>query len=222
MRKELVNVLAGVLNEICNNNDQIIETTNITPVTYFHALKAPEITIKSFLKRIEEKRCCSEQVFVVALIYIDRLLMSNHYFILNSLSVHRVIITSIMIGAKLFDEPVISNAYFAFVGYLSCREINMLEIDFLFRINFDLTVGPSLYDTYSGRLVLHAYATEKEFDCDMNTVFDHELNGQEEYQLEQDASVPKPESAAHSFPPDETKEMDTNHMQDVSQLTDMK
>jgi len=35
-----------------------------------------------------------------------------------------------MIGAKLFDEPVINNAYFAYVGYISSREINMLEIDF--------------------------------------------------------------------------------------------
>jgi len=132
-----------------------METTNITHVTYFHALRAPQITIKSYLKRIEEKRCCSEQVFVVALIYIDRLVNSNRYFMINSLSIHRVIITSIMIGAKLFDEPVIRNAYFAYVGYLSCQEINMLEIDFLFRINFDLTVEANLYGTYKRLLMLH-------------------------------------------------------------------
>jgi len=149
---------------------------------------------------------------VVALILIDRLIMSNRYFILNSLSIHRVIITSIMIGAKFFDEPVISNAYFAQVGYLSCREINMLEIDFLFRINFDLTVEANLYDIYSRLLVLHVLAADKEGDDDMNIVYDHELDGQEEYQLEQDAAVPKAESTEHNFLPEESKEMYTNQI----------
>jgi len=77
----------------------------------------------------------------------------------------------------------------------------------LFRINFDLTVGASLYDIYRGRFVLHVQAADKECDSDMKTVLGYELDGQEEYQLEQDGAVPKPESTEHNFLPEESKEM---------------
>jgi len=77
----------------------------------------------------------------------------------------------------------------------------------LFRISYDLTVGVSLYDIYSGRLVLHVQAADKEGYSDMKTVLEYELNGQEEYQLEQYAAVPRAESTDHNFLPEESKEM---------------
>jgi len=153
-RNKLVNVLSDVLSRLCERNDRFL--INHTPVTRFHALRAPQITIESYLKRIAKFSNCSEECFVLALIYIDRLIRKNGNFLVNSLNVHRLMITSIMLGAKFFDDQYFNNAYFGKVGGVSCKEINLLEIEFLFMINFNLYVETEMYETYNQRLLNHA------------------------------------------------------------------
>jgi len=153
-RAKLVEVLADVLNRLCDRNDRFIK--NITPVTRFHALRPPQITIKFYLQRIAKYSSCSEECFILALIYIDRLIRRNGKFLVNSLNVHRLVITSVMLGAKFFDDQYFNNKYFGKVGGVSGREMNLLEIEFLFMINFDLFVKIDLYKMYNKRLMTHS------------------------------------------------------------------
>jgi len=150
-RSKLVNVLADILNRLCERNDKYIMTN--TTVTRFHALRAPEITTKFYIKRIAKYSSCSEESFVLALIYIDRLISKNGNFLVNSLNVHRLIITSIMLAVKFFDDQYLNNAYFGEVGGVSCKEMNLLEIEFLFMINFELYVESDLFHKYQERLL---------------------------------------------------------------------
>ena len=53
---------------------------------------------------------------MLALIYIDRLIQKDS-FALTALNVHRVLITSVMIAAKFFDDQYYNNAYYAKVPY---------------------------------------------------------------------------------------------------------
>jgi len=149
-RNKLVNVLADVLTRLCERNDRLMVKN--TTVTRFHALQPPQITINFYLKRIAQYSNCSEECFVLALIYIDRLIRKNGNFLVNSLNVHRLIITSIMLGAKFFDDQYFNNTYFGKIGGVSCKEINQLEIEFLFMINFNLFVQTDIYKTYNVRL----------------------------------------------------------------------
>lgn len=153
-RNKLVEVLSDVLTRLCERNDRFM--MNNTAVTRFQALRAPQIAIKAYLKRIVKYSNCSEECFVLALIYIDRLIKVNEKFMLNSLNVHRLMITSVMLGAKYFDDQYYNNAHFGKVGGVSCKEINLLEIEFVFMINFNLYVETDLYETYSKRLESHA------------------------------------------------------------------
>jgi len=143
-----------VLCRLCERNDRFI--MNHTAVTRFHALQPPQITVKSYLTRIAKYSKCSEECFVLALIYIDRLIRHNGNFLVNSLNVHRLMITSIMLSAKFFDDQYFNNAYFGQVGGVSRKEINLLEIEFVFMINFNLYVETDMYDTYNKRLMSHA------------------------------------------------------------------
>jgi len=149
-RNRLVEVLSDVLTRLCERNDRFRK--NHPAITRFHALRAPWIEIKAYLKRIVKYSNCSEECLVLALIYIDRLIKVNGKFMLNSLNVHRLMITSIMLGAKFFDDKYYNNAHFGKIGGVSCKEINLLEIEFVFMINFDLFVETDLYETYSKRL----------------------------------------------------------------------
>merc|ERR1719502_1709704 len=93
------------------------------PITKFHALKPPSISVLQYLERVHKYASCSNECFVLALIYIDRLIQRNSYT-LCSLNVHRILITSVMLAAKFFDDHYFNNAYYAKVGGVPCNEMN--------------------------------------------------------------------------------------------------
>lgn len=76
------------------------------------------------------------------------------------MNAHRVIITSILLAAKFFDDAYYNNAYYAKVGGVHVSEMNRLEVEFLFRINFSLHVTPELYDKYHAELRSHASSVD--------------------------------------------------------------
>lgn len=123
-------------------------------VTKFHALRPPSIGVRDYLERILKFASCSNQCFVLALVYIDRLIQRNN-FVLSSLNVHRIIITSVMLAAKFFDDQYFNNAYYAKVGGVPTIELNALELEFLFSINFALHVPGDVYANYEAELQNH-------------------------------------------------------------------
>jgi hypothetical protein len=150
--KAVVAVLAAVLERLVNSNAHLPNGENVTK---FHALKAPGISIQQYLERIHKYASCSTECFILALIYIDRLIQRNN-FILSDLNVHRVVITAILLAAKFFDDAYYNNAYYAKVGGVLVSEMNGLEVEFLFRINFSLHVTPEVFVKYQDELVSHA------------------------------------------------------------------
>lgn len=150
--KAVVIVLAAVLERLVHSNDY---SPGGDSITKFHALKAPGISIHQYLERIHKYASCSTECFILALIYIDRLIQRNN-FILSDLNVHRVVITAILLAAKFFDDAYYNNAYYAKVGGVLISEMNGLEVEFLFRINFSLYVSPEVFVKYQDELVCHA------------------------------------------------------------------
>lgn len=61
-----------------------------------------------------------------------------------------------MIAAKYHDDQALDNDFFAEVGGIRCVEINLMEIEFLFLINFSLTVSENVYGRYRKELTNHA------------------------------------------------------------------
>jgi len=167
----MVDVLSDVLNRICEHNKKHL--LREAPATRFHATRDSEITIKFYLERVAKYTRCSEECFVLALIYLDRLLRKNRNFSVSSLTVHRLMITGIMIGAKFFDDRYFNNAFFGKVGGVSRREINLMEIEFIRMINFELFVDTETYKTYNERLMKRAQSMEYEQDEPENTSVEH-------------------------------------------------
>jgi hypothetical protein len=153
----IVKVLAAVLERlVCTN--ATLARTDPGQVTKFHALKAPGIGIQAYLERVHKYASCSNECFILALIYIDRLIQRNN-FLLTELNVHRVVITAILLAAKFFDDAYYNNAYYSNVGGVLVSEMNGLEVDFLFRINFSLHVTPEVFEKYKAELVAHSLNT---------------------------------------------------------------
>ncbi|KAL7066799.1 cyclin, N-terminal domain-containing protein [Cryptosporidium serpentis] len=120
---------------------------DIGMLTPFHAVCVPSIPIRAYLMRIAHHFGCSNECFVLALIYIGRIIKVNRNFTLSLLNVHRVIVTALMLATKFFDDVYYSNAFYARVSGVGTRELNSLEIHFLRLVRFQLFVTIQEYET---------------------------------------------------------------------------
>jgi hypothetical protein len=65
-----------------------------------------------------------------------------------------------LLAAKFFDDAYYNNAYYAKVGGVLLSEMNGLEVDFLFRINFSLHVASDVFSKYRAELLANSvYST---------------------------------------------------------------
>lgn len=157
MESSLVPVLSYILTKMVERNDKLPRIN--FKRTVFHADKAPLISLPRYLERVLSYAPCSNSCFIIALIYIDRIIQTHSDFILNSLSVHRVLITSVMLATKFFDDETFNNLYYARVGGLQVSELNQLEQKFLLLIDFSLTIQAEVFERYRCELSKHAKVT---------------------------------------------------------------
>lgn len=52
---------------------------------------------------------------------------------------------SVMVSAKFFDDSYLNNRRYAHLGGVTTHELNMLEVEFLFLIDFNLFVSSEEY-----------------------------------------------------------------------------
>ncbi|KAK9161208.1 hypothetical protein Syun_007549 [Stephania yunnanensis] len=136
----VLSLLSLLLERYVQKNEKLMETTKKRgTITIFHGLRAPTLSIQQYIERIFKYSSCSPSCFVVAHIYLDRYLQKGDVY-LTFLNVHRLLITSVMIAAKFVDDAFFNNAYYAKVGGVSTAEMNSLEMDFLFSLDFRLHV----------------------------------------------------------------------------------
>ncbi len=149
----LLKVIASTLNEIIENGEKNNSLGDVNrKITKFHGLCAPSIRIPAYLERISWYSGCSNEAFVLMIIYIDRL-VTKKGIPLDALNVHRLIITAILLAAKFFDDHYLDNAHYSAVGGLPHQELNELELEMLFLLGFNLFVSTESYNTYYGTLM---------------------------------------------------------------------
>lgn len=113
----------------------------------FDSAYVPEISIEEYVERIQTYSKCSACVYVVAMIYIDRLIEEQR-MVVTQLNVHRLFITAILLAAKFYDDLSFKNAFYATLGGIEKQELNLLEVDFLNMIKFSLVVSSEEYTAY--------------------------------------------------------------------------
>ena len=85
-KKTLIVCISVVLDSIVSN---VSENQQQNVQTEFHAKNVPSVSIKDYLKRINKYAKCSQECFILALIYIDRITKVDKSLSLNPFTVHR-------------------------------------------------------------------------------------------------------------------------------------
>ncbi|KAF8279568.1 putative CYC2-like cyclin 6 [Trypanosoma cruzi] len=144
---ELAQLAAMVLQERCSQQRHLEYVCN----TSFSSSQIPQISVFDYIRRIAKYSYCSPECFVLSIIYIDRYLFATK-FPLTFRNVHRLMITAVIVSAKLRDDTHYSNTYYASLGGISTAELNGLELEFLKTIDWMTWVEPSQFEEYRAGL----------------------------------------------------------------------
>ena len=144
--KEISNLLKDICEEGKSNKEDILLL--IKP---FVSKKIPSITINDYIERLLKYSKVSEDIFILALIYIDRI-CRNHKINLNYNNIHKLILASFIVTIKFHEDDYYSLTFYAKLGGIPKKEIVILEYEFLKLIDFDLFVETELFDKYNNNL----------------------------------------------------------------------
>ena len=110
----------------------------------FSCRELPNICLSDYLNRIIEYTKLEQSTLIASLIYIDRFCHKNSIFLTeyNTLS---LLFSSIMVSLKFNEDTKFTNTFYSIVGGMSKKNINKLEREFLFGIDFNLFIT---IDTY--------------------------------------------------------------------------
>ncbi|KAM5580708.1 cyclin-U1-1 [Rosa sericea] len=61
---------------------------------------------------------------------------------------YKLLVTSVMVASKMLDDVHYNNAFYAKVGGVSNAELNRLEVEFLFMLDFGVTVSSRVFESY--------------------------------------------------------------------------
>ncbi|WOL16021.1 cyclin-U1-1 [Canna indica] len=121
-------------------------------LAFFKGTRAPGISVGKYLERLRQYTGCSAACFVVGFVYIDRAAHRHPGSLVLSLNVHRLVLTSLLIASKILDDSHHDNAFFAKVGGVSNAELNRMELELLFMLDFRLVVTSRVFESYCWHL----------------------------------------------------------------------
>jgi len=122
----------------------------------FSTQEEPTTSIREFMMQISKYLRCSKSCFILALVYIDRVVQTTPHVVINNKTVHRLLLVGVLVASKFLDDGGFDNAHYAQIGGMDTKELNRLEVKFLSCLNWNLHVRRRAYDWYSdliGRVI---------------------------------------------------------------------
>ena len=149
--KDLVVLISNMLMELVRFNDDI--PLKDGRLTRFHSRAPPGISIKDYLQRLTTHATLSPPILLSMVYYIDRLCALYPAFTISSLTVHRFLITSATVASKGLSDSFWTNNLYARVGGVSLKELALLELEFLWRVEWRIVPKPEVLVDYYRSLV---------------------------------------------------------------------
>lgn len=159
--------LARIIDKACMDNSNMMfahgyaggagpSVSDLMSVSYpdgsnalFFSSTASNVPVHSYLARFVDWLSVSESVFVVALVYLDRIRANESMLSVTHHNVHRLLTCAITVAHKTLEDEPYDNVTMAKLGGLSSvQELNRLEFEFLKRLNWWTMVEPDLYTKY--------------------------------------------------------------------------
>lgn len=149
--KDLVQLIAAMLMELIRFNDAI--PLRDGRLTRFHSRAPPGISVVDYLQRLTTHATLSPPLLLSMVYYIDRLCALYPAFTISSLTVHRFLIASATVASKGLSDLFWTNTTYARVGGISLKELKVLELEFLTRVEWRIVPQPEVLVDYYRSLI---------------------------------------------------------------------
>ncbi|RAH78483.1 cyclin-domain-containing protein [Aspergillus japonicus CBS 114.51] len=149
--RDLVVLISSMLMELIRFNDKI--PLHQGRLTRFHSRTPPRISVHDYLQRLTTHATLSPPILLSMVYYIDRLCAMYPAFTVSSLTIHRFLITSATVASKGLSDSFWTNKTYARVGGISMTELALLELEFLFRVEWRIVPEPEVLVDYYQSLV---------------------------------------------------------------------
>jgi Cyclin len=147
--EDLVMLIADMISELIQINDQL--PLKDSYLTRFHSRSAPKISVVDYLQRLTTHVALTLSLLLCMVYFIDRLCTLYPAFTITSLTIHRFLVAAATVGAKGLSDFYYSNATYARVGGIKVAELCLLELEFLYRVDWKIVSHPEvLVDYYRG------------------------------------------------------------------------
>ena len=156
--------IADLIDKVANSH----ESSNTEDVLFFTPDKESDQTTIYFLLACKENVNCDEQLFVHALVLIDRLNERAKVKMVEN-NKHNLFGTALLIANKLEMDNHCSNAHFAKVCDVSLKTMNDFEFRFCDLLEFDIQIPESLYAEYE-KEISFCSSLEKKKVCECSDV----------------------------------------------------
>ncbi|KAI8647600.1 cyclin-domain-containing protein [Parasitella parasitica] len=156
--QHLIKIVSSLLDSMLTTNNQL----PTTQITYFHSRAIPNISVLSYLSRIHRFAPFTNEALLSMLIFFDRIAKLDNGFTINSYNIHRLLITSIVIASKFTSDIFYANSRYAKVGGIPLVELNQLELELLFLLDFQLYIPVQDIQLYADQLLEHSINTSLE------------------------------------------------------------
>ncbi|ERF73986.1 hypothetical protein EPUS_03800 [Endocarpon pusillum Z07020] len=149
--KDLAVLISSMLMELIRYNDTI--PLRDGALTRFHSRAPPTISVLDYLQRLTTHATLSPPILLSMVFYIDRLCALYPAFTISSLTVHRFLITSATVASKGLSDSFWTNKTYARVGGVKLKELALLELEFLWRVEWRIVPRPEVLVDYYRSLV---------------------------------------------------------------------
>ncbi|KAK4155116.1 cyclin-domain-containing protein [Chaetomidium leptoderma] len=149
--EDVVALIAHMLGELIETNDTLALKSG--HLTRFHSRTAPGISVLDYLNRLAKHATLTPPLLLSMVYYIDRLCALYPDFTINTLTVHRFLITAATVAAKGLSDAFWNNSTYARVGGVKVAELKMLELEFLHRVDWKIVPNPEVLVAYYAGLV---------------------------------------------------------------------
>lgn len=158
----LVQMVTRDLEDLCDANEAAAASPEVAAAppaavaeqlkSFYSAFKQP-FGLDFYVRRLVQYTNCSASVFIVAMVYLDRLQQRVPSLRLSMMNVHRLLITAVVLAVKNLDDELYANSYYARVGGLTTDELNRLESSMLNLLDWRLNVTPETFAVFEDSLM---------------------------------------------------------------------
>ena len=136
--------------------DNYKEKLNKQKKQIFTSKIIPKISVSDYLLRITKYANVSDEILIIALIYLDKLCKKNK-IMLNSYNVHRLLFISILISIKMNSDKIYKNIYYSKISVINPKELCLMEYEFIHLSGFMLNIKKEIYEKYKSFLIKNLY-----------------------------------------------------------------